>query len=48
MNPKSGNKYPILIQKQPGKKGFQYTIKINGMTKEQFDLNSDTRFEIGL
>ncbi len=33
-------KYPILIQKQPGKKDFKYTVKVNGRS-QSFDLASD-------
>lgn len=47
-NPTANGKYPLLIQKQPGKKGFHYTIKVNGVVKEQFDLDSDKNLQIGI
>ncbi|MDD2823025.1 MAG: DUF4012 domain-containing protein [Candidatus Daviesbacteria bacterium] len=34
-------KYPLLIQKQPGTKDYHYTVKINGVTKADLDLNTD-------
>ncbi|MBI2011823.1 DUF4012 domain-containing protein [Candidatus Daviesbacteria bacterium] len=37
----SDKEYPILIQKQPGTKDFKYEIKINGKSKEKFELNAD-------
>lgn len=33
--------YPILVQKQPGTKDFDYTIKVNGKKKADFKLSSD-------
>lgn len=39
-------KYPLLIQKQPGAKDFQYIIKINGSTKADFILSSDKEFNL--
>jgi hypothetical protein len=33
---------PVLIQKQPGTTNNQYTLKVNGRTKETFPLLSDT------
>lgn len=42
----SGKNYPLLIQKQPGAKDFHYTIKINGVTKENFALISDKQFNL--
>lgn len=47
-NPAKDGKYPLVIQKQPGKKGFHYIIKLNGVAKEQFDLDSDVQLQIGL
>lgn len=32
---------PLLIQKQPGKGPFKYTIKVNGVIKESFELDMD-------
>lgn len=43
-----GKEYPILIQKQPGSKHFPYTIKVNGRTKEQFELSADKELAISL
>ncbi|MCL5783789.1 MAG: DUF4012 domain-containing protein [Patescibacteria group bacterium] len=39
-------KYPLLIQKQPGAKDYQYIVKINGSTKAEFDLTSDKQFNL--
>lgn len=36
-----GKEYQLVVQKQPGAKDHQYTIKINGSTKETFTLNHD-------
>lgn len=47
-NPTINHKYPLLIQKQPGKKAFHYVIKINGVVKTQFDLDSDQKLELGV
>lgn len=38
--------YPILIQKQPGSKNFSYEIKVNGKTKEKFELDSDKELKL--
>lgn len=43
-----GNTYPILIQKQPGKKDFNYEIKINGKTVEKFKLDIDKEFKLSI
>lgn len=37
----TGNEYNLLIQKQPGKPAFEYEIKVNGRTKERFELITD-------
>lgn len=37
-NPKE---YKLLIQKQPGTVGHDYTVKVNGSTIEEFDLTTD-------
>lgn len=37
----SGKDYPILVQKQPGKRAFDYEIKINGKSKQKFTLDAD-------
>ncbi len=42
-NPTGG--YNLLIQKQPGSKDFEYTIKYNGSTKANFMLDSDHEFK---
>ncbi len=36
-----GKEYDLIVQKQPGAKDHQYTIKINGSTKASFTLNND-------
>jgi len=46
--PVSGNVYDLLIQKQPGTKDFPYEIKVNGSTKEKFELNTDKNLKISL
>lgn len=38
--------YSLLIQKQPGAKDYHYVIKVNGSTKEEFDLTSDKQLDI--
>lgn len=38
----TANPYPILIQKQPGTPDFNYQVKINGQTKSNFKLSTDT------
>lgn len=42
-----GSFYPILIQKQPGTDGHDYTLDMNGH-KEQFKLTTDKEFKIKL
>lgn len=42
----TGKEYPVMIQKQGGKKDFKYTIKVNGKVKEQFNLDTDKEFNI--
>ncbi len=37
----TGNTYDLLIQKQPGIKNFEYEIKVNGNTKDKFNLETD-------
>lgn len=41
-------KYPILIQKQPGKEGFVYTINVNGQSIERFTLDRDKELNLGV
>lgn len=36
-----GDEYSIMIQKQPGTKDFEYTVRINGRQKDKFDLTGD-------
>jgi hypothetical protein len=43
-----GNTYPILIQKQPGTKDFQYKIKINGVQRSSFGLNTDENLKLSI
>ncbi len=44
----SGKEYPLLIQKQPGSKDFEYTIKVNGKQKAKFKLDSDKELKLGI
>lgn len=46
--PLSGKDYNLLIQKQPGTKDFDYTINVNGVRKEQFQLNMDKDMKISI
>lgn len=46
--PFTGKEYDFLIQKQPGTKDFPYEIKVNGSTKEKFELNTDKELKIQL
>ncbi len=41
-------KYPLMIQKQPGTKDFDYTVQINGRTKNTFKLDNDKDLRLGL
>lgn len=41
-----GEKYSLLIQKQPGTDGQEYTLKIDGKEKKKFILESDTEVEL--
>lgn len=45
---KPKGQYKLLIQKQPGAKDFQYTIKINGSTKANFTLDQDKEFAFNI
>lgn len=40
--------YNLLIQKQPGAKDFQYKIKVNGLQKLDFKLDSDKEFKFDI
>jgi hypothetical protein len=44
----SGNEYNLLIQKQGGKKPFEYEVKVNGRTKEKFLLDADKELKLSL
>lgn len=44
----SGNEYNLLIQKQGGKKPFEYEVKVNGKTKEKFLLDADKELKLSL
>lgn len=46
--PFTGNLYDLVVQKQPGTKDFEYEIKLNGQTKEKFNLDTDKNFKISL
>ncbi len=37
-------KYKLLIQKQPGTNGDEYTIKLGGRERKKFELATDTEF----
>lgn len=41
-------KYPLLIQKQPGTKDFEYNIQVNGSTKEKFKLDNDKELKLSI
>ncbi len=41
-------KYPLLIQKQPGKKPFKYTVKVNGRERAKFDLSNDVDLKLDI
>lgn len=43
-----GNNYPIMIQKQPGTKDFNYEIKVNGKTQAKFKLDSDKELNLSI
>ena len=44
----SGKEYPLLIQKQPGSKDFEYTVKVNGKQKAKFNLDSDKELKLSI
>jgi hypothetical protein len=46
--PFTGKDYDLLIQKQPGTKDFEYEIKVNGNTKEKFNLDTDKQLKISI
>lgn len=46
--PFTGKEYDLVIQKQPGTKDFEYEIKVNGNTKEKFNLDTDKQLRIGI
>lgn len=39
---------PLLIQKQGGTPGFEYTIAVNGTKREKFNLTTDTTLKLNL
>ncbi len=40
----AGNPYPILIQKQPGTRDFQYSVKVNGKSTDfKLDMDKDLK-----
>lgn len=41
-----GDVLPVLIQKQPGTHGNEYTIKVNGKTVDKFPLLTDKELEL--
>lgn len=43
-----GSPLPVLIQKQPGTAEDEYTIMVNGKTKEKFMLDSDKTLNLDL
>lgn len=47
-SPFTEKEYPLLIQKQGGKKDFDYEIKVNGKSKEKFKLEADREFKLQL
>lgn len=40
--------YPLMIQKQPGKSAFKYTVKINGRERAKFDLAGDQDLKLDI
>ncbi|OGE16977.1 hypothetical protein A3F00_03065 [Candidatus Daviesbacteria bacterium RIFCSPHIGHO2_12_FULL_37_11] len=45
---KPSGEYNLMVQKQPGAKDFEYIIKINGSTKENFKLDQDREFKFDI
>jgi len=45
---KKGSPLPLMIQKQPGTDGDEYTLIVNGKTKEKFILDSDKTLKLDL
>lgn len=43
-----GKEYPLVIQKQGGKKDFNYQIKLNGKKKQEFKLDTDKEFKLSI
>lgn len=43
---KSGSPLPLLIQKQPGTTGNEYTIKVNGTAVQKFPLVTDKEIKL--
>lgn len=44
----SGKEYPLIIQKQPGTKDFEYTVKVNGKQKAKFRLDTDKELKLSI
>ncbi|QQG43438.1 MAG: DUF4012 domain-containing protein [Candidatus Daviesbacteria bacterium] len=45
---KPGDKYELLIQKQPGAKDFRYIIKLNSSQEANFKLDQDKEFKFDI
>jgi len=45
---KKGEEYKLLIQKQPGTEGHEYTVVVNGEELEKFNLTVDREFKFKL
>lgn len=45
---KKGSPLPLMIQKQPGKEGFPYTIDVNGRKIQEFNLDTDKELDLKL
>lgn len=43
-----GKEYKLFVQRQPGAKDFQYTVKINGKQQKSFILDTDKEFNFNL
>lgn len=46
--PFTGKDYDLVVQKQPGTQDFEYEIKVNGSTKEKFELDTDKLLKISI
>lgn len=43
-----GRNYPMMVQKQPGTKDFNYEIKVDGKTEAKFKLDSDKQLNLSI